>query len=117
MATRKIGNKQMRGQLRKQQKEESAKRGTSGKFKVYCAIFFIVCFVVPFCLANFVDGGDEFLTSIIPFVAGMGISLFINWFRSSKHITELEAEDADDYVKKDNVEITYRYDKYTHTTN
>ena len=95
-------------------KEKSMQKG-GWKYKVYAVSFFLVFFVVPFTLSNFVEGGEDFVMACIPFVVGMIFALLINWIRWNKHITAVESTDADHYIKKDSVEITYTYDKFTYT--
>ena len=95
-------------------KEKSMQKG-GWKYKVYAVCFFLVFFVLPFSLSNFVDGGEDIVKACIPFVIGIIIALFINWLRWSKHITAVENTEAYHYMKRDSVEISYSYDKFTYT--
>ena len=107
-------NRENDQKVQKVLKEKSMQKG-NWKYKVYAVCFFLAFFVLPFTLANFVDGGEEFVEACIPFVVGAIIALLINWVRWSKHITAVENTEAHHYVKKDSIEITYSYDKFTYT--
>ena len=104
-------------QKKKAEKVLDQQPGIKGGWKgaLYCICFGLVFFVIPFSLANFVDGGEDMVKAAMPFVLGLIVAVIVNWLRWSKHITAIENEDANQYVKKDNIEISYAYDKYTYT--